>query len=65
MTEISEETIELTVEQLEEMVDDALDVIALALPEDAGDEYWRALREEVERRAEQMLAEVDDEEPEA
>lgn len=64
MTEISEETIELTVEQLEEMVDDALDVIALALPDDAGDDYWRALREEVERRAQQMLAEADDEEPE-
>jgi hypothetical protein len=64
MTEIREETIELTVEQLEEMVDDALDVIALALPDDAGDEYWRTLREEVERRAQQMLADMDDEEPE-
>lgn len=59
MTEI-EETIELTVEQLEEMVDDALDVLALALPEDAGDEYWRELRQEVERRAEQMLEEDGD-----
>lgn len=59
MTEI-EETIELTVEQLEEMVDDALDVLALALPEDAGDEYWRELRQEVERRAEHMLEEDGD-----
>ncbi|MFC3078134.1 hypothetical protein ACFODL_08555 [Phenylobacterium terrae] len=62
MTDFSQETIELTTEQLEEMVDDALDVIALALPDDAGDEYWRALREEVERRAKEMLADVDDDE---
>lgn len=60
MTDHGEETIELTVEQLEEMVDDALDVLALALPEDAGDEYWRELRQEVERRAKLMLEEDDD-----
>lgn len=61
MTEFEHDTIELTTEQLEEMVDDALDVLALALPDEAGDEYWRALRAEVERRAQEMLAEVDDE----
>lgn len=62
MTDFEQDTIELTTEQLEEMVDDAIDVIALALPEDAGDEYWRALRAEVERRAQEMLADVDDDE---
>ncbi|HEX2560260.1 hypothetical protein [Phenylobacterium sp.] len=61
MTDFEQDTIELTTEQLEEMVDDAIDVLALALPEEAGDEYWRALRAEVERRAQEMLAEVDDE----
>ncbi|HEY9218914.1 MAG TPA: hypothetical protein VIO94_12745 [Phenylobacterium sp.] len=60
MTDTPEDTIELTIEQLEEMVDDAIDVLALALPEDAGDEYWRTLRDEVERRAAAML-EADDE----
>lgn len=60
MTDFEQDTIELTTEQLEEMVDDALDVIALALPDDAGDEYWRALRAEVERRAQEMYAEGDD-----
>jgi hypothetical protein len=60
MTDLSEETIELTTEQLEEMLDDALDVIALALPDDAGDEYWRSLRDEVERRSQEMMAAAND-----
>lgn len=61
MTDMNDddEAIEITEEQLEEMVEDAIDVLALALPDDAGDEYWRTLREEVERRSRDMIAAVE------
>ena len=48
---------EITQEELEEMLEEAIDVIAMTLPEEAGDEYWKALRELVEARAREFAEE--------
>lgn len=60
MTDV-DETVEISEEELNEMVEEAKDIIALALPEDAGDAYWAELRADIERRAADMLVEDDDE----
>jgi hypothetical protein len=61
MSEMSEEPEELTDEDLQEMLDEAIDVIAMTLPEDAGDEYWSTFRQLVESRAKEILEEYPDE----
>jgi hypothetical protein len=56
MTQASgDEWVELSDEELEEMLDDAIDVLAMSLPEGADDDYWRRLREVVESRSREML----------
>lgn len=68
MTQVPEdddETIEISEEELEEMVEEAIDILALALPEGADDSYWAALRDKVERRSAEMLVESDDDEEDA
>lgn len=62
-TEDLDETIELSEEELHEMVEEALDILALTLPDEAGDDYWAEIRATVEKRAADML--VEDPEPEA
>lgn len=69
MTDLSDddEVIEVSEEDLAEMVEEARDILALALPEDADDAWWRELREDVERRAQAMAdgGENEDEDEEA
>jgi hypothetical protein len=69
MTDLSDddEVIEVSEEDLAEMVEEARDILALALPEDADDAWWRELREDVERRAQAMAdgGEDEDEDEEA
>jgi hypothetical protein len=55
MSEAEDDSVELSEDELQELVDEAIDIIALSLPEDADDDYWRAFRETVERRAREML----------
>ncbi|MDB5458946.1 MAG: hypothetical protein JWO72_687 [Caulobacteraceae bacterium] len=50
-----DEWVELSDEELEEMLEDAIDVLAMSLPEEADDDYWRRLREVVEARSREML----------
>ncbi len=45
---------EISEEEFEAMLDEAIDVIALALPDDAEDEYWANFRRIVEQRAKAM-----------
>ena len=59
MPQADEEPIEVSEEELEAMVAEAIDIIALALPDDADDEYWAAFRQRVERRAKEIV--IDDE----
>lgn len=54
------EQYELTEEDLQEMLEEAIDVIAMTMPQDAGDEYWSALRQLVESRARELLEAEDD-----
>jgi hypothetical protein len=51
------ETIEISDEELEEMVEEALDILALALPDDADDAYWAQVRATVEQRAADLMVE--------
>ena len=64
-TDDDDDTVEISEEELAEMVEEAIDIIALALPEDADDSYWAALRQKVERRAAEMLVEPDEDDDEA
>lgn len=50
-----DETIELSEEEIQEMVDEALDMLALTLPDDADDAWWAEVRATVEQRAAAML----------
>jgi len=54
---MTDEQIEITEEDLQEMLEEAIDIIAMTLPEDAGDEYWTQFRSLVEERAREILAE--------
>lgn len=63
MTQTDDDTddaVEISEEDLAEMVEEAIDIIALALPEDADDSYWAALRAKVERRAAEILVDPDE-----
>ena len=55
MTDASDD-IELTDEDLQQMLDEAIDIIAMTLPTEAGDEYWATFRQIVEARAQEMDA---------
>jgi hypothetical protein len=61
MSDMTEETVEISDEELEEMVEEALDILALALPDDADDAYWAQVRATVEQRAADLMVEVPDE----
>jgi hypothetical protein len=39
------------------MVEEALDILALALPDDADDAYWAQVRATVEQRAADLMVE--------
>ena len=60
MAENPDDEIELSDEDLQEMLEEAIDVLAMTLPENAGDEYWRTLRQLVEQRAQELLEEDDE-----
>ncbi|RAK56562.1 hypothetical protein [Phenylobacterium deserti] len=61
---MTDEQTELTEEDLQEMLEEAIDIIAMTLPEDAGDEYWTQFRALVEDRAREILEEEVTEEEE-
>lgn len=59
-----DEPIDLSDEDLEQMLEEAIDIIAMTMPEDASDEYWSTFRKLVEQRAAEMMAADDDEDDE-
>jgi hypothetical protein len=56
---MTDATEELDPDELDEMFEAAIDVLALTLPEDAADEHWRRIRELVEERAAEMAQDDD------
>jgi len=57
---MTDATDELDPDELDEMFEAAIDVLALTLPEDAADEHWQRIRELVEQRAAEMAEDVDE-----
>lgn len=60
MSQADDEPIEISEEELEAMVAEAIDIIALALPDDADDAYWASFRQRVESRAREIMVDAGD-----